>query len=107
MKPSIEAQRLVSGFRVFQMVVAACKLKLPDLVAAGPESADELAASTGTHEPSLRRMLRGLAAWSFFVEQADGRFAATSISDTFRSDKPGLRNMTPAGSKTPVRRWAR
>ena len=91
--PSIEAQRLVSGFRVYQMVVAACRLKLPDLVVDGPKTADELAASTETHGPSLRRMLRGLAAWSFFDEQPDGRFAATPLSDTFRSDKPGLRNM--------------
>jgi ubiquinone/menaquinone biosynthesis C-methylase UbiE len=106
MKPSIEAQRLVSGFRVFQMVVAACRLKLPDLVAAGPKSADELAASTGTHEPSLRRMLRGLAAWSFFFEQADRRFAATPISDTFRSDKPGLRNMTIMQSEEAYQAWA-
>ena len=53
MKPSIEAQKLVSGFRAYQMVVAACRLQLPDLVADGPKTADELAASTGTHRPSL------------------------------------------------------
>jgi hypothetical protein len=105
MNPSIEAQRLVTGFRVFQMVVAACRLKLPDLVAAGPKSADELAASTETHGPSLRRMLRGLAAWNFFEERADGRFAATPLSDTFRADKPGLRNMAIMQSEEAYQVW--
>jgi ubiquinone/menaquinone biosynthesis C-methylase UbiE len=105
MKPSIEAQRLLSGYRVFQMVVAASRLRLPDLVAAGPKTADELAASTGTHGPSLRRMLRGLAAWRFFDEQPDGRFASTPISDTFRSDLPGLRNMTLMQSEESYRVW--
>jgi ubiquinone/menaquinone biosynthesis C-methylase UbiE len=92
--PSIEAQRLLSGFRIYQLMVAACRLKLPDRLSAGPKSADELAAQTDTHAPSLRRMLRGLAAWGVFVEAADGRFAATPLSDQFRSDRPGLRNMT-------------
>ena len=105
MKPSIEAQRLVSGFRAYQMVVAACQLKLPDLVAEGPKTADELAASTATHGPSLRRMLRGLAAWSFFDELPDGRFAATPLSDTFRSDKPGLRNMAIMLSGEAYQAW--
>lgn len=106
MTPSIEAQRLLSGFRVFQMVVAACRLRLPDLVGAGPKTADELAASTETHGPSLRRMLRGLAAWNFFDEQPDGRFAATPVSDTFRSDKPGLRNMTLMQSEEAYQVWS-
>lgn len=105
MRPSIEAQRLVSGFRVFQMVVAACRLQLPDLVAEGPKTADELAASTETHAPSLHRMLRGLAAWSFFDELADGRFAPTPLSDTFRSDKPGLRNIAINQSNEAYKAW--
>jgi hypothetical protein len=87
-----QAQRLVSGFRGYQLLVAACKLKLPDLLAAGPMTVEQLAAATGTHPPSLRRMLRGLAAWDVLVEYAGGRFAATPLSDMFRSDQPGLRN---------------
>ena len=88
-----QALRLVSGFRGYQLLVAACKLKLPDLVAAGPMTPDELATATGTHPPSLHRMLRGLAAWEVLVEDGEGRFAATPLSDMFRSDQPGLRNM--------------
>ncbi len=88
-----QAQRLVSGFRGYQLLVAACRLKLPDLLAAGPKNADELAAATGTHSPTLRRFLRGLVTWGVFGEAGDGRFISTPLSDMFRSDQPGLRNM--------------
>jgi orsellinic acid C2-O-methyltransferase len=103
--PRARAQRLVSGFRGYQLVVAACRLKVPDLVAGGPRTADELAAATGTHAPSLHRMLRGLAAWQVFVEQADGRFAATPLSDMFRSDRPGLRNLAIMLSEEGYQVW--
>jgi ubiquinone/menaquinone biosynthesis C-methylase UbiE len=92
--PPIEAVRLVNGFRVYQMVVAACELRLPDLLAAGPQDAAGMAAATDTDARSLRRLLRALTAWGVFVEEADGRFSATAISDAFRADKPGLRNLT-------------
>ena len=103
--PSLEAQRLMSGFRAYQMTVAACRLLLPDLVAGGAKTANELAAQTGTHPGSLRRMLRGLAVWGVFVEMPDGRFGPTPLSDTFRSDKPGLRNMTIMLSEEGYQAW--
>src|SRR5579859_1727895 len=92
-QPIDEARRLVLGYRAFQLVVAACELKIPDLLAAGPRTAEELAKATQTHAPSLRAMLRGLAAWNVLVDQGDGTFAATQLSDCFRSDVPGLRNL--------------
>lgn len=93
-QPIDQARRLVFGYRAFQLVLAACELKIPDLLARGPRSAEELAAATQTHTPSLRAMLRGLAAWDVLVDQGDGTFAATPVSDCFRSDVPGLRNLT-------------
>ena len=80
------------GYRVFQLVVAACELKIPDLLAEGPKSAAEIASATHTHEPSLRGLMRGLCAWEVFTERPDGTFASTEISNHFRSDQPGLRN---------------
>ena len=91
---SEEAFRLVQGYRVYQMLVAACELKLPDLLADGPKSARDLAAATETHEPSMGRFLRGLAIWGL-VEQLPGdRYSGTALADCFRSDIPGFRNMT-------------
>ena len=104
--PPLEAIRLLNAFRAYQLVVAACRLELPDLVSAGHGDPATLASMTGTHEPSMRRMLRGLAAWSFFVEEADGRYAPTAVSDSFRSDRPGLRDMALMLSKEGYRVWA-
>jgi len=103
--PSLEAQRLVSGFRAYQMIVAACRLRIPDLVADAPRSAEELAAETGTLSAPLHRMLRGLAVWRVLEEMPDGKFGSTSLSDTFRSDKPGLRNMTIMLSEEGYQAW--
>jgi hypothetical protein len=89
-QPIERARRLVYGYRAFQLVAAACELKIPDLLAQGPRTAEELAAATHTHAPSLRAMLRGLAAWDVLVDQGGGRFAATPISDCFQSHLPGL-----------------
>jgi hypothetical protein len=88
------AIRLLNGFRGYQLVVAACRLGLPDLVAANPADSAELAARTRTDADAMRRFLRGLAAWGFFAEDGDGRYSATDVSEAFRSDRPGLRNMT-------------
>ncbi|HXJ49650.1 MAG TPA: methyltransferase [Candidatus Acidoferrum sp.] len=95
----------MSGFRAYQMTVAACRLMLPDLVAGGAKGAAELAAETGTHPESLHRILRALTVWGFFVETPDGRFGPTPLSDTFRSDKPGLRNMTIMLSEEGYQAW--
>ena len=45
---------------VSAVVYAAAKLSLADHLAAGPKSAAELAAATGTHAPSLHRLMRTL-----------------------------------------------
>lgn len=105
MKPPLEAQRLVSGFRAYMMLVAACRLQVPDLLASGPKTADEVAASTETHAPSMRRLLRGLAVWGVVSELPDGRFSSTSLSDYFRADRPGLRNMTIMLSEEGYQAW--
>lgn len=95
----------MNGFRGYQLLVAACRLKLPDLVGEGPRSVEELASATGTHAPSLRRALRGLVSWGLFSEEADGRYSATEVSDLFRSDRPGLRNMAVMLSNEGYRVW--
>lgn len=92
--PPIEVARLVSGFRTFQMVAAACRLGLPDRLVDGPKNAADLASATDTNELAMRKLLRGLAGCRVFVEQPDGCFAATDISNAFRADRAGFRNLT-------------
>ena len=100
-----EGLRLLNGFRGYQLAVAACRLKLPDLVAEGHSTADDLAVLTGTHAGALRRTLRGLAVWGFFAEDSDGHYSATRVSDAFRSDRPGFRNITLMLSNEGYRAW--
>ena len=102
----LEAVRLMNGFRGYQLAVAACRLRLPDLVAAGHSGPDELAALTGTDPGSLRRVLRGLAAWGFFAEDSSGQYSPTPVSEAFRSDQPGLRDMAMMLSKEGYASWA-
>jgi hypothetical protein len=96
----------MNGYRGYQLAVAACRLQLPDLVAAGCNDAAALAAKTGTDEGALRRVLRGLVAWGFFAHDSDGRLQPTPVSDAFRSDRPGLRNMTMMLSEESYHTWA-
>ncbi|HET9780733.1 MAG TPA: methyltransferase [Candidatus Dormibacteraeota bacterium] len=105
-RPPAEAVRLMNGFRGYQLVVAACRLQLPDLVAAGCGDVASLAAKTKTHEGALGRVLRGLAAWGFFKQDSEGGYLATPISDAFRADRPGLRGMTMMLSEEAYHTWA-
>jgi hypothetical protein len=81
--------RMVTGYWTTQMVYVAAKLKLADLVAAGPKTAEDLAKDTSTHAPSLYRLLRGLASMGVFAEDASGRFSLTPAAECLRSDVPG------------------
>jgi hypothetical protein len=82
------AFQLVSGFRSTQMVLAVVQLKIPDLVANGPLSADDLAATTEVKADPLQRVLRCLVTMGVFTETPDGRFGATPVSEWLR-DQPG------------------
>jgi orsellinic acid C2-O-methyltransferase len=101
-----DAVRLLNGFRGYQLVVAACRLRLPDMIAAGPLGAGEVAARTGLDPDATRRLLRGLAAWGFFAEDADGRYSSTPISEAYRSDRHGLRNMALLLSEEAYSTWS-
>jgi hypothetical protein len=82
------AFQLVSGFRVSQMIRAACELRIPDTLSDGPRSAADLAEVTATQEPMLRRLLRALSAVGVLTEDEDGRFGPTPISEQL-TDRPG------------------
>ena len=76
---------LIGGFAASQMLYVAARLKLADLLAAGPMTAAELAHECGAKEAPLRRLVRGLAAFGVFEIQEDGRFANTWLSECLRA----------------------
>ncbi len=76
------------GYAPAQVVHVAARLGIADHLARGPRSSSELAAATGTHEPSLRRLLRGLACLSGVSEDSPGVFSLTDDGAVLRSDAP-------------------
>ena len=80
--------QLVTGYPAAQAVHVAAQLGLADLLADGPRHVEELAAATGTHPPSLARLLRMLAALGIVAEEADGRISLTELGAPLRAGVP-------------------
>src|SRR5262245_6921469 len=87
--PEIEILNLVTAHWMQRAIWVAAELGIADQLAKGPRSADELAKATGTHGPSLYRVLRLLASRGIFVESTGQRFAQTPLSEPLRSEVPG------------------
>jgi hypothetical protein len=82
-------QRLIWDDREFaQVVLAVAQLGIADLVEDGPRSTAVLAELSGTHEPSLYRVMRYLASRGIFVEGPDKRFSMTALAEPLREDHP-------------------
>ena len=81
-------ERLIVGHQAAQAVHVAAVLGLADLVAEEPRSVEELARETGSHEDSLCRLLRALAALGVLHELDDGRFELGELGEPLRSDHP-------------------
>ncbi len=81
--------KMISGFWLSRGIYAAAKLGLADLLEEGAKNAEELAAETGMHAPSLYRLMRTLAGSGIFSEDGEGRFSTTPLSATLRSGVPG------------------
>ena len=88
----VEGVQMVSlslGYVMGQALHAAAKLCVADAIAKGVQSVDEIAAATGTHPPSLARLLRTLASGGILIEDEPGRFRLTTLGETLRTDVPG------------------
>lgn len=81
--------KIIEGFWASRSVYAAAKLGLPDLLKDGANTTEELAAATGTHAPSLYRLLRALVSIGVFAEDEPRRFSLTPLGATLRTDVPG------------------
>jgi hypothetical protein len=79
---------LASGYRLSQLIYACTALGLPDLLAAGPVSAEEAAAAIGADADAVARLLRA-AASEGVVSHADGRFRLNPFSEQLCRDGEG------------------
>jgi len=80
---------ILSGSWLAQACYAVVKLGVPDLLAGGPRTADELAAATGADARVLRRLLRALAAAGVVKQVAPRTFALSPVSELLVSTAPG------------------
>ena len=86
--PDAILMQMLFGAQMQRSVCLAARLGVPDLLAEGARTAEELAARTDTHAPSLYRLLRTLASIGVFTEDAEKKFELTPISALLRSDAP-------------------
>jgi len=85
--------QLAMGAMVTQAIGVAAKLGVADVIADTGKHVDHLAEATGSHSPSLYRILRSLASVGVFRETEPYTFVNTPLSDVLRSDTPGsMRN---------------
>jgi DNA-directed RNA polymerase specialized sigma24 family protein len=77
---------MVNGYQVSQAIHVAVTLDIPDRLADGALSADELAVDA--HPRSLYRLLRALAGVGILHEDAEQRFSLTPLGAGLRSDAP-------------------
>lgn len=89
MLPTQQFTQMLTGYWMTQSIYVAAKLGLADLLKDGPRSVDQLASASGTHAPSLFRLLRGLASVGMFVEKEPRVFALTPLAECLRSTVPG------------------
>ena len=87
--PPVALFRMVTGYYVSRAIYVVAKLGIADHLSEGPRRVDDLAEATGTHAPSLKRVLRLLASAGLLTEEADGRFALTPIGACLRAGVPG------------------
>ena len=92
--PQFVLQQLIEGFKITQCLSVAAKLGIADRLSEGQRSSEELAQATGTHAPSLYRLLRLLCAVGIVTEGETHHFALTPLGASLRTGVPGsLRNM--------------
>jgi SAM-dependent methyltransferase len=80
--------QMTKGHQVTQALYAATKLGIADLLMAGPRRVEDLARASGSHTPSLYRLLRALAGLGVFAQDDDGRFRLTPLAELLRVDAP-------------------
>jgi O-methyltransferase domain/Dimerisation domain len=91
--PSPEAaasvRRMLMGVRLSQSIAVAASLGVPDLLANGARSVEEIADAVGADPASLYRLLRALAAADLLHEGDERSFSLTELGGSLRTGVPG------------------
>ncbi|MCB9193176.1 MAG: methyltransferase [Flavobacteriales bacterium] len=104
--PPAQMLQLIMGFWTSCSIYVAARLNIADHLRSGPRTAEELAALTHAHGPSLFRLLRALCAVGVFTLDDRQRFALTPLGETLCQDVPGsLRAMAIAQLGDHYKAW--
>ena len=79
--------RMAYGYMGSQIIRTAVELRLPDLLRDKPRDIDDLAGATGTHTPSLRRLVRALVTLELLSEAEPGRFGPAPLGRFLAEDR--------------------
>ncbi|MDC8450791.1 MAG: methyltransferase [Nitrospira sp.] len=87
--PHAQLVQMGTSHWMSHILYVAAKLGLADHLGKGPTHADDLAAVTNTHPPSLRRFLRTLGHLGLVTEDNAGRFSLTTLGAALKNGAPG------------------
>lgn len=86
--PPVQMLHLVSGFWASKVCFAIATLEIADAFKTGAQTPAQVARQTGTHAPTVHRLLRAAASFGLFDEKA-GYFSITDVGRTLMTDVPG------------------
>lgn len=81
-----ELVNLINCCGLAQAISVVAELGIPDLLADGPKHVEDLARESGSHPPSLKRLLRALSSVGVCSECEDGSFALDELGELVRSE---------------------
>jgi hypothetical protein len=92
--------QLLNGAQVAGAVSCLAQLGIPDLVKAGPKSANELATQIGADSDALYRLMRATACVGVLSEGPDGKFSQTPMSAVLCTEgNTSLRSLAIMGGR--------
>ncbi len=83
--PQAQLMKFIIGRWISKPLYVAARLGIPDMLSEGPQSISDIARITGTHAPSLYRVMRALASVGIFREQENEIFLQTPLSAFLKS----------------------
>jgi hypothetical protein len=93
-QPSDLVMQFAFGYVASACMYVVAELGIADLLEEGPQTAGQLAQTTGVRPDFLYRVLRTAAGLGVFEEKGNGAFVLTPLSQELRSAQPGsLRDM--------------
>jgi SAM-dependent methyltransferase len=87
--PAQLLRRLSFVMRASRALSVAAQLGIADILASGPMTSGEIAATAGVDGATLRRLLRALVAFGVFEEEAPDRFRLNPAGELLRRDIAG------------------